>query len=628
MKTKFKKGISIIFAAALTVTTVFTGNGQNVSAEDATAKDQIIVYVGAQGKSQDGKEVKIGKTAVQVEEGTTADVAVKKVLEGSGYTYDLPDSGLGPYLEAINGMGTVQDGDNWYYWSFYINGNYSDVGLGSYKLQDNDKISLIYSYNDYSNVAECFADDQTKNPTEETAKALVENAKQQQSVLAAKIYEAKFAGGYIPGIEDTNALYTVFSLLRSGYRADSFYQEVYKKVIDQLYTLNTKGAVVASVGGKDSLITEQSLLDGKYAETNYAKIVLLLSAMGKDATNAGGMNLIEKMASRKVYEASSESYTTDATMLLAFDSKNYSLPVGKNYVTRTELVNNLVSMVDSEIGDAIAWGMVDMPAMVIQPLAAYVTENNLAAQENTGTFNADAVVKATKKVIQFIESMQAVNGYFGDSYSANNAWTLSQVMTTMGQFGIDATSEEDGSDFIKNGVTVYDAAGEFVDVTANQVADSLMSYQPEQLLRGFNALLRVSDKESGLYDMTAQTEMVQEITPEELQSRLPQTETVKVAKVTGLKVKAGKRKATVTWKTQSGMKYKVAYGTSKSKLSKLKNGKTKASGVTVVNAASAKKVLKKLKAKKTYYVKVCAYKTIDDKTTYGAWSSVKSAKIK
>lgn len=628
MKTKFKKSISIIFAAALTVTTVFTGNGQNVSAEDAPAKDQIIVYVGAQGKSQDGKEVKIGKTAVQVEEGTTADVAVKKVLEGSGYTYDLPDSGWGPYLEAINGMGTVQDGDNWYYWSFYINGNYSDVGLGSYKLQNNDKISLIYSYDDYSNVAECFADDQTKNPTEETAKALVENAKQQQSVLAAKIYETKFAGGYIPGIEDTNALYTVFSLLRSGYRADSFYQAVYKKVINQLYTLNTKGAVVAPVGGKDTLITEQSLLDGKYAETNYAKIVLLFSAMGKDATNAGGMNLIEKMASRKVYEASSESYTTDATMLLAFDSKNYSLPVGKDYVTRTELVNNLVSMVDSEIGDAIAWGMVDMPAMVIQPLAAYVSENNLAAQENTGTFDTDAVVKAAKKVIQFLESMQAVNGYFGDSYSANNAWTLAQVMTTMGQFGIDATSEEDGSDFIKNGVTVYDAVGEFVDVTANKVADSLMSYQPEQLLRGFNALLRVSGKESGLYDMTAQTEMVQEVTPEELQSKLPQTETVKVAKVTGVKVKAGKRKATVTWKTQSGMKYKVAYSTSKSKLSKLKNGKTKASGVTVVNAASAKKVLKKLKAKKTCYVKVCAYKTIDGKTTYGAWSSVKSAKIK
>lgn len=628
MKTKFKKSISIIFAAALTVTTVFTGNGQNVSAEDAPAKDQIIVYVGAQGKSQDGKEVKIGKTAVQVEEGTTADVAVKKVLEGSGYTYDLPDSGWGPYLEAINGMGTVQDGDNWYYWSFYINGNYSDVGLGSYKLQNNDKISLIYSYDDYSNVAECFADDQTKNPTEETAKALVENAKQQQSVLAAKIYETKFAGGYIPGIEDTNALYTVFSLLRSGYRADSFYQAVYKKVINQLYTLNTKGAVVAPVGGKDILITEQSLLDGKYAETNYAKIVLLFSAMGKDATNAGGMNLIEKMASRKVYEASSESYTTDATMLLAFDSKNYSLPVGKDYVTRTELVNNLVSMVDSEIGDAIAWGMVDMPAMVIQPLAAYVSENNLAAQENTGTFDTDAVVKAAKKVIQFLESMQAVNGYFGDSYSANNAWTLAQVMTTMGQFGIDATSEEDGSDFIKNGVTVYDAAGEFVDVTANKVADSLMSYQPEQLLRGFNALLRVSGKESGLYDMTAQIEKVQEVTPEELQSKLPQTETVKVAKVTGVKVKAGKRKATVTWKTQSGMKYKVAYSTSKSKLSKLKNGKTKASGVTVVNAASAKKVLKKLKAKKTCYVKVCAYKTIDGKTTYGAWSSVKSAKIK
>ena len=102
----------------------------------------------------------------------------------------------------------------------------------------------------------------------------------------------------------------------------------------------------------------------------------------------------------------------------------------------------------------------------------------------------------------------------------------------------------------------------------------------------------------------------------------------KPAKVAGVKLKVAKKKLTVSWKKQTGMKYKIAYSTSKAKLAKLKNGKVSAKGVKVVDSASAKKVLKKLKAKKKYYVKVCAYTTINGKKTYGKWSAVKNKKVK
>lgn len=99
-------------------------------------------------------------------------------------------------------------------------------------------------------------------------------------------------------------------------------------------------------------------------------------------------------------------------------------------------------------------------------------------------------------------------------------------------------------------------------------------------------------------------------------------------KVGNVKLKAAKKKLTVSWKKQAGMKYKVAYSTSKAKLAKLKNGKVSAKGVKVVNATTTKKVIKKLKSKKKYYVKVCAYTTVNGKKTYGKWSAVKNKKVK
>ena len=48
--------------------------------------------------------------------------------------------------------------------------------------------------------------------------------------------------------------------------------------------------------------------------------------------------------------------------------------------------------------------------------------------------------------------------------------------------------------------------------------------------------------------------------------------------------------------------------------------------VTLTSKSATSKVLTKLKAGKTYYVKVRAYKTVDGKKIYSSWSKVKSAK--
>lgn len=88
------------------------------------------------------------------------------------------------------------------------------------------------------------------------------------------------------------------------------------------------------------------------------------------------------------------------------------------------------------------------------------------------------------------------------------------------------------------------------------------------------------------------------------------------------KIKSAKnaKKRSVTLKLSgsvNGGGYKIQYGTSR----KFKGAKT-------VTAKGNTASIKKLKAKKTYYIRARIYKKISGKTYYGKWSNVKSVKIK
>lgn len=87
------------------------------------------------------------------------------------------------------------------------------------------------------------------------------------------------------------------------------------------------------------------------------------------------------------------------------------------------------------------------------------------------------------------------------------------------------------------------------------------------------------------------------------------------------KVKAGKKKLTVTWKKDKNVSgYQIKIATKKN----FKGAKT----YTVKSYKKYKKVIKKLKAKKKYFVKVRAYKKVGKSKVYGAYSAVRSCKVK
>lgn len=597
-----KKAISIALSAVMAFTTAF---GMTTVKANAEEKEKIVVYVAAEGKNASGSAVEMGKTAVQLDEGAVAEDAIKAALDKSAYkdNYKISTSAWGDSLDSISDLNMYNVGNDWYYWSFCVNGQYANLGIGSQKVNDNDKISLIYSYDNYNTSAACFNDDTSKNP--EGFSAYSEKAKKAQDVLAQKIYDTTFKGGeYVPGVEDSSGLYTVFSLARAGFKADKFYDSVYAKVKAQLGAIKTSTGKFYDDTNKKYVSQESILKDGAASQT-YAKIALCVTALGKDASNVNGFNLIEKLADKSVYEASS-IYSRETTILMAIDSKNYELPTGDNYFTRAELVNKTVADTDNQIATSIDWNSIDSAVMQIQPLCAYQTKD-------VDGVDKSAVKKACDKVLNFMYNKQGADGTYGDSYSASNVWTTAQVMITAGLFGIDAATEENGTDFIKNGVTLYDDALAFVDTDNNTVDEKLMSFQPEQLLRGFNAAIRASEKT----ELMLPVETAEYTASDDATYTLPTEKVtpVKLAKAKITKLTAGKKQLTVKFaKVKLAKSYKVQVSTDK----KFKKN------VTIKTTKKTSLTIKKLKSNKKYYVRVQA---VSGKNT-GAYSAVKNVKIK
>ena len=137
-----KKAISIALSAVMAFTTAF---GMTTVKANAEEKEKIVVYVAAEGKNASGSAVEMGKTAVQLDEGAVAEDAIKIALDKSAYkdNYKISTSAWGDSLDSISDLNMYNVGNDWYYWGFYVNGQYANFGISSQKVNDNDKISLI-----------------------------------------------------------------------------------------------------------------------------------------------------------------------------------------------------------------------------------------------------------------------------------------------------------------------------------------------------------------------------------------------------------------------------------------------------------------------------------------------------
>ena len=262
----------------------------------------------------------------------------------------------------------------------------------------------------------------------------------------------------------------VFGLARSGADVSQKYLDTYYKNVVN-YVEETGGV----------------LSERKYTE--YSRVVLALTAIGKDPRDVAGYDLLLPLADFD--ETVSQGLNGAIFALLALDSGRYDIPENPDAATQATRELYVAEILRREI-ETGGWALsgnepdADMTAMALQALAKYRDDPDASA--------------AIERGITALSSMQEPNGAYL-SWGEENSESVSQVITALTELGI---SPED-SRFVKNGQTLLSSLERFscedggYRHTLSGSADEMAS---EQALYALAAVHRAQAGLSTLYDMT------------------------------------------------------------------------------------------------------------------------------
>ena len=223
--------------------------------------------------------------------------------------------------------------------------------------------------------------------------------------------------------------------------------------------------------------------------TENSRLILALTAMGKDVTHVAGRNLLDGLDSMSFI--TKQSVNGPVWALLALDSHNY--PVSGD-VTREKLVR---AILDTQREDG-SWPViassqvpdVDMTAMAIQALAPYYENAQVKA--------------AVDAALTFLAGVQNADGTFSEIPGTDaSAESTAQVIVALTALGIDPTAD---SRFVKSGVSVVDAlcgfyvtGGGFRHLMDDADVDGMAT---EQGYYALAAYYRLTAGKTSLYDMS------------------------------------------------------------------------------------------------------------------------------
>lgn len=219
--------------------------------------------------------------------------------------------------------------------------------------------------------------------------------------------------------------------------------------------------------------------------TDNARVILALTAIGKDVTNVGGHNLLKGLDSMDYVQT--QDINGPIFTLIALDSHNYPT---MGDVTREKLIQVIL---DAQLNDG-GWDLSadkadpDMTAMAIQALAPYYKTN-------------ETVKAAVDKALEALSALQRSDGGFG-SWDTVNSESCAQVIVALTALGIDPTAD---SRFVKNGHTVLDALAGFY-VTGggfrHTAGGERNDMATEQGYYALAAYYRFANTQTRLYDMS------------------------------------------------------------------------------------------------------------------------------
>ena len=266
--------------------------------------------------------------------------------------------------------------------------------------------------------------------------------------------------------------WTVIGLKRSEARVpEEYFEKYYNNILEYLK-------------GCDGVVHKR-----KYTE--YSRLIIALSAIGKDVQNIEGYNLLLPLAD---YEKTIWQGINGAVFaLLAFDSKDYKIPKNPQATVQATKEMYINRILELQLPDG-GWSLssrgervsdADITGMVLQSLSKY--------KENV------KVNKAIEKALLCMSDLQEDDGGFS-SFGEKNSESTVQMIIALCELGISLDDER----FVKNGKTLIDSLERFYikgNGFSHIIGGETDLMATEQGLCALSAIKRALEGKSGFYVM-------------------------------------------------------------------------------------------------------------------------------
>ena len=297
---------------------------------------------------------------------------------------------------------------------------------------------------------------------------------QQKEVLADTIDKTgEFLHSSVadPTFGSVGGEWLIMGLARSGLEISDEYYEIYFQNLCA-YTAQQGGVLHAK----------------KYTE--YSRVILAVTAIGRDPADVGGFNMLQPLADFE--QTVFQGINGPIFALLALDCGNYEIPentVGSTQATRDLYADYIINAQLENGGWSLMGGEaeIDVTAMALQALAKYQDRKDVAEAVEKGL----AVLS---------ERQNDQGGYQYNAAESVSSESVSQVIVALAELGIAL----DDSRFVKNGNTLLDALMQFQQADggfAHLMDGETDLLATEQAFYALVAANRIAQGESSLYRM-------------------------------------------------------------------------------------------------------------------------------
>lgn len=268
-----------------------------------------------------------------------------------------------------------------------------------------------------------------------------------------------------PEVGSIGGEWAVIGLARSGYAVPAnYYDDYYARV--EKYVKNCSGV----------------LHERKYTE--YSRVILALTAIGRDPSKVAGYNLLTPLGDFE--KTIWQGLNGPIWALIALDSGNYEIP--KNPAAKTQATRQLYidEILNNQMKDG-GWSLtgtgdsdVDISAMALQALAKYQDQK--------------AVKTATDKALTYLSNVQDSKGGFA-SWGTTNVESVAQVVVAFCELGMDLNDSrfvKNGHGLVENLLSFRQSNGGFYHVMDGSDGNNQMSAE-----QGFYALVAIDRAENG-----------------------------------------------------------------------------------------------------------------------------------